>query len=226
MKRLTAFLFMIYQMNACPAIPFKLIFVPQFGQAVDFTEPQYQRDGADSVKFGVLKFYVSGITFYDGGEKIYSEPGSFHLVDASDAASLVITVDAPGYSFDSIGFNLGIDSITNNSGAMGGDLDPTKGMYWTWQSGYINFKLEGISNKSVARSNEFQFHLGGYSYPNNALRNLSFALRKRSSAIIEIDLLNLFRQIDFSRHSHIMSPGVDAMELSTIVQSCFKLADE
>ena len=59
--------------------------------------------------------------------------------------------------FSKLKFQLGIDSLTNVSGAMGGDLDPTKGMYWTWQSGYINMKIEGKSNSCKTRKNQFQF---------------------------------------------------------------------
>jgi hypothetical protein len=45
-----------------------------------------------------------------------------------------LSFDLPTYlKYDQIQFQLGIDSLTNVSGAMGGDLDPTKGMYWTWQ---------------------------------------------------------------------------------------------
>ena len=69
--------------------------------------------------------------------------------------------------FDAIQFNLGIDSLTNVSGALGGDLDPTKGMYWTWQNGYVNFKLQGTSDLCNNPKNEFEFHLGGYLKPFN-----------------------------------------------------------
>ena len=74
--------------------------------------------------------------------------------------------------FNTIAFNLGIDSITNVSGAQGGDLDPTKGMYWAWQSGFINIKLQGTSNSCPPPKNEFEFHLGGYQYPFNSLQTI------------------------------------------------------
>jgi len=59
---------------------------------------------------------------------------------------------------------IGTDSITNVSGALDGDLDPIKGMYWAWNSGCINFKLEGtrvISGKKTP----FEYHIGGYNGP-------------------------------------------------------------
>ena len=78
---------------------------------------------------------------------------------------------------DKIKFNLGIDSLTNVSGVMGGDLDPTKGMYWTWQSGYINFKMEGSSAVCPTRNHEFQFHIGGYQDPFYAMQTLELEVK-------------------------------------------------
>ena len=55
---------------------------------------------------------------------------------------------------------------------MGGDLDPTKGMYWAWQSGYINFKMEGSCSQCLATKNNFEFHLGGYQQPFYAMQTI------------------------------------------------------
>ena len=109
---------------------------------------------------------------------------------------------------------MGIDSTTNVSGAMGGDLDPTKGMYWTWLSGYINFKLEGTSNICKTRHNEFQFHLGGYQHPFNSLQTVFIEISSKSTIEINIDLLKIFQQINLAQQHHIMSPEQDAMDFS------------
>jgi hypothetical protein len=66
------------------------------------------------------------------------------LIDFDENDSNALCLEIPDdIEFDAIQFNLGLDSLTNVSGALGGDLDPTKGMYWTWQNGYVNFKLQG-----------------------------------------------------------------------------------
>ena len=59
---------------------------------------------------------------------------------------------------------------SNVAGAIGGTLDPINGMYWAWNSGYVNFKIEGTSTLSNARKNAFKFHLGGYQHPYNSYR--------------------------------------------------------
>jgi len=48
-----------------------------------------------------------------------------------------------------------VDSLANVSGAMSNDLDATKGMYWSWQSGFINLKIEGKSASCKTRKINF-----------------------------------------------------------------------
>ncbi|MCB0479666.1 MAG: hypothetical protein KDC84_15975, partial [Crocinitomicaceae bacterium] len=116
--------------------------------------------GKDSIQISEFRFYVSNLVFEREGTG-FMEQESFHLVDIFGQNNFDVNFP-PFFKFDTLEFYLGIDSITNVAGVMGGDLDPTKGMYWTWQSGYINLKLEGKSPKSPTSKNEFQYHLGGY----------------------------------------------------------------
>jgi hypothetical protein len=44
-----------------------------------------------------------------------------------------------------IRFLLGVDSARNVSGIQTGALDPARGMFWTWNSGYVMAKIEGSS---------------------------------------------------------------------------------
>jgi hypothetical protein len=126
-----------------------------------------------------------------------------------------------GLRFNSIKFNLGIDSVTNVSGAMGGDLDPTRGMYWTWQSGYINFKLAGASNLCSTRKNQFQFHLGGYLSPYAALQTVT--LNASGSAItVYFDVEKLLEGINLARQNEIMSPGEESIVISKLAAQAFR----
>jgi len=125
--------------------------------------------------------------------------------------------------FTKIKFNLGIDSITNVSGAMGGDLDPTKGMYWTWQSGYINLKLEGKSKLCKTRNNEFQFHLGGYQNGDNALQTIILNVSENKEIDILIDIEQFVAAIDLSEQNQIMSPGKKAVLLSEKFSKIFSI---
>ena len=152
-----------------------ITFQPLFGNSqVQLNEKYFKFSNGDSIQFQSLQFYVSEIAFFNNEDLIYREENSFHLVNATEPKTQQINFSLPGTTAAThLNFNLGIDSVTNVSGAMGGDLDPTKGMYWTWQSGYINFKLEGKSNRCKTRNNEYQFHLGGYQFPLNSIQKIS-----------------------------------------------------
>ena len=104
--------------------------------------------------------------------------------------------------------------MTNVSGALGGALDPTQGMYWTWQSGYINLKLEGDFTQSMNAKNDFVFHLGGYQSPFNTIQKISFQTKKQSTYQIGIELNNLISEVDLQQTKAIMSPRKEAIEMA------------
>lgn len=184
----------------------------------------YVRNNQESIQFETLKFYISNLRFNLNNENTFIEKNSFHLIDMEDRNSLHVSVpDSLNGSIRNLSFNLGIDSTTNVSGAMGGDLDPTKGMYWTWQNGYINFKLEGKSTLCKTRNNEFQFHIGGYMNPFTTLQKIELPINKVGSCTIVFDLEQLMDKIDLSILNHVMSPQLDAVEISKKIVTAFSI---
>ncbi|MBK9636899.1 MAG: hypothetical protein IPO63_03460 [Bacteroidetes bacterium] len=177
----------------------------------------------DTLQINQLKFYISNIQFLKGDEIVFTELNSYHLIDFEMPATTSISIKTfRSISYNSIRFYLGIDSLTNVSGALGGDLDPTHGMYWTWQSGYINFKMEGQASKSEAASTEFQFHLGGYQVPFNSLQQIQLnATDENINLVLNVD--PFLHSIDFSNNHHIMSPTKKAVELSELLAKNFKV---
>ncbi len=178
----------------------------------------------DSTQITKLKFYISAIQLYNDKELVYTEKNSYHLIDASDTNSYFINLKAfPNKAFNNIKFNLGIDSATNAKGALGGALDPTKGMYWAWHSGYINFKLEGISNLCNTRNNGFEFHLGGFSYPNNSLQTIKLDVSNNKAIIINVDVAKFLAEVGLGKTNMIMTPSKTAVELSKQAAGIFSI---
>ncbi|ASS47216.1 MAG: hypothetical protein A3D31_15325 [Candidatus Fluviicola riflensis] len=177
----------------------------------------------DTFRIETLRFYISNISFLNEGKTVFTESAGYHLIDAEDSASYQIAFYSPKkLTYDQIQFNVGIDSVTNVAGVMGGDLDPTKGMYWSWQSGYINFKLEGWNPKSTARKHEFQYHLGGYMTPYSALGTVRIMFdKKQSNHEITVQLALFLEQLNVTELPAIMSPGDRAVELSEILPTIF-----
>lgn len=102
----------------------------------------------DTISISSLKFYLSDIALYQDEKPVFLFQKKYHLYDIQDSNTFVILETIPAsLAYNTIKFSIGIDSTTNVSGAIEGSLDPMFGMYWTWQSGYINFKLEGIASR-------------------------------------------------------------------------------
>ncbi len=178
----------------------------------------------DSLRIETLKFYISNIQVIENDSVVWMEKNSFHLIDASDGKSMSLELNIPtSITYNKIKFGLGIDSSTNVAGVMGGDLDPTRGMYWTWQSGYINFKLEGKSSLCKTRNNEFEFHIGGYQSPYNTFQSVVLNTGNNRIIDVTIDCMKLFETIDLSKQNHIMSPGSEAVELSQKIAKIFSI---
>ncbi|MFZ4057102.1 MAG: MbnP family protein [Ferruginibacter sp.] len=130
-----------------------------------------------------LLYYISNIELL-GSNGNYAEPNSYHLIDQSNSASLSFNFQAPTNTYTSIRFVLGVDSIRNVSGAQTGALDPLNAMFWTWNSGYIMFKLEGVAPVSTAPGNIFEYHIGGFKGANNVLKTITLNFPTAQSVIL------------------------------------------
>lgn len=105
-----------------------------------------------AVEIATLRFCISGIQFYLDNELVDEVAKKHRLTDIENPTSLAFSHSInKNKKYKRVQFSIGMDSIANVSGAFGSDLDPTNGMYWAWQSGYINFKLEG--NHTLPKKN-------------------------------------------------------------------------
>ena len=205
------------QVNVC--------FNPMFnGNKLELNKQYFIVNSTDSIQIETLKFYVSNIEFFNNEQLIYKEKNSFHLIDAEDSTTFNLMINLePNINFNQIKFNIGIDSTINYGGAMGGDLDPTKGMYWTWQNGYINFKIEGKSNLSIAKSNDFVFHLGGYQNAFSTLQTIQLPVQNSEVIPINMAIDKWINEIDLAKQNHIMSPSKEAVILSNKLSTIFSV---
>jgi hypothetical protein len=122
--------------------------------------------------FGEI-FGISRFRFYAGKmAPVYMDTAfktnitsSYHLIDFTDSASTYIELPVNAGDFNGIQFLLGVDSADQTRGAQSGALDPARGMFWTWNSGYLSFKMEGFSPVSSQPAHMMVYHIGGYRYP-------------------------------------------------------------
>lgn len=187
-------------------------------QELEIGKSTYSTVLNDSIRIDNLKFYVSNLKLLNQ-DKIVYEVKNYYLIDYASKKDINFRTN-DSVKFDAISFDLGIDSATHEMGAMEGDLDPTQGMYWTWQSGYIFFKLEGCSKVVDNNNGAFTFHIGGFNQNYPTLQHITIKSKEMSSKII-INLDFLLKNIQWKQQSDIMSPGEKAVEFSKLLPPIF-----
>lgn len=188
-------------------------------------EHQYQ---SKPIVFTRFRCYLTKFELWKDGKRVWEEADSYHLIDEENLATTTLVLTIPeDLEYHEIRYQLGIDSATNVSGAMGGDLDPTKGMYWAWNSGYINFKLEGRYEDCPTRKNKFQFHLGGYSAPFASVQNIKHSLGQGQYSTIKIAVRvdEFLSKLNLTEEHSLMRPSQKAVDLSILAASIFSLED-
>jgi hypothetical protein len=146
-----------------------------------------------------FKYYVSNIHL-TGTAGSASEANSYHLVDESIPGSLTFSFETDLNTFSGISFLIGVDSTRNVSGAQTGALDPLNDMFWTWNSGYIMAKMEGTSPQSNQVGNKIEYHIGGFSGVNSALKTVNLPFPAGKSLIInEGKISEISLEADFDK---------------------------
>lgn len=180
----------------------------------------------DSIQLSKLKLYLTNFVIQTKAKKKDSIKNSNYLIDVFKEETLLITLSDVNYNAeDVLIFNIGVDESLNTSGANSGDLDPAKGMFWSWQSGYINFKIEGVSPSCKTRKNKFQFHIGGYQKPYETIQAVVFKLDilKNSRLKINLDVSQFFKSIKLSSKNQIMIPGEEASNTADRLPQLFSI---
>lgn len=116
----------------------------------------------DTMKFTTFNYYTSNFKLQTTNGNWISIPNSYMLIKQNAVGSETIQfTNVPIGNYQAISILFGVDSLHNVSGAQSGVLAPAEGMFWSWNTGYIMAKAEGLSPQST--SGEFAFHLGGFS---------------------------------------------------------------
>lgn len=184
----------------------------------------YTNDLGEDYTISAFKIYLSNFSISDEQGSGSSEKESYHLADASDTSSLTFDVMLDRIAFDRINFMIGVDSLRNVSGAQIGALDPTNGMFWTWNSGYIMAKLEGTSPSSPDPGQRFQYHIGGYAGAEATQRlvslsfpgNKAYVLKANTpmTVTMDVDIDKWFRSthdLPISSIPLMMTPGPESV---------------
>lgn len=136
----------------------------------------------DTVNFTNMRYYLSNIRLKKADGSWWVQPESYFLLNLENNINPSIQLENVPYGeYTEVSYVLGVDSLRNVSGAQTGDLSPALGMFWTWSSGYIMLKAEGISPNSSSGS--FAYHLGGFYGTNNIVSTKSQAFGGNSLSV-------------------------------------------
>lgn len=177
----------------------------------------YTNAAGEQFSVSTLQYFISNIKVRNSSGEEYTVPqdSSYFLVRESDPASQFLKVKVPEGDYSAITFTVGVDSLrsTSDISQRKGVLDPgagmDDGMYWGWNSGYIFFKMEGISPAAPldpTGQHRFRYHIGGfggYSAPTiNNLKTITLDLsqagvarvrpERQSNIHILVDILKAF----------------------------------
>lgn len=189
----------------------------------------YTNHAGEVFQIAKLNYYISNIKLQtnSGVEYVVPQDSGYFLIMEDEPSSQVITLsNVPAGDYDKITFTIGVDSLrsTMDISKRTGVLDPTQGhdgMYWTWNSGYIFFKMEGTSPAAPAdQDHKFYYHIGGYggydSPSLNNIRNVAISMgsakalvrpEKRPQVHIHVDIQEFFKgpnPFSIADHSLVM----------------------
>ena len=191
-------------------------FATNHQQIVTDIQKQYYIFDTVPYHLTTLRFYISSIQLLDKNKVVWKEKNSYHLIDVFEKSKVDVNIPL-ALIYDQLSFIIGVDSAIQASEVKGGDLDPMHGMYWSWQSGYIDFKLEGNSPVCDTRNHEFIFHIGGYKYPFSTQREIKLNANSSASINIGIDVAHFLEKVFLQKNYHLMSPGIKADEFADII---------
>lgn len=178
----------------------------------------------EEIRVTAFKFYVHGFKFTNTASgKSTNIEDQYYLVDLLSDGSRNISLNVPSGTYDKLSFTVGVDSVLNVSGVQEGVLDPGKGMFWTWNSGYIMAKLEGNSPSSTVAQNAFEYHIGGFKGTDNVVKEIQIPLNgsmihnANSTISIGADVNKWFaglHDIRIRETPVVIMPGPKAVEIA------------
>lgn len=151
---------------------------------------------SDTFNFETFTYYVSNIQLKNTAGNWISVPNSYFLVNLSDASTTSMALkNVPKGEYNAISILFGIDSLRNISGAQEGVLSPVNGMFWSWNTGYIMLKMEGITPNSS--SGDFSFHLAGFEGENAVVHRKEISFNEEKALVnSNIPTINLSINVD------------------------------
>ncbi len=186
-----------------------------------FGKKYYLKQTDDSIIIHTLKIYISDVYLIDNHKKTAIKPKHF-LINSDDINTFSIPLSDKKSNYTQLSLLMGTDEKTNISGNMKDALDPIHGMYWVWQSGYINIKIEGFSKNL---NEDFTYHLGGYQAPFATSKNITTEITGKIPSM-KINISDFLLSVEYMKNPTLMLPGKNAVTFSDLFIKSITFVDE
>ena len=197
----------------------QLRIIPSWNNKALELEQVYLTENKDSISFSTLKMYLSDFRFIEKNSGNTINIDTLIFYDLADSSTHVFFKSLEISNYDDVSFTLGLDSSKNVSGELENAYDPLLGMYWAWNTGYVNLKLAGKSSLVLTKTHDFEFHLGGYRFPYASAQQVQVDLL---DSYIQFELSLLFPDvISLKKTHHLILPGKEAFLISQGLPECF-----
>lgn len=121
---------------------------------------EYTNLAGNTYDVSLLKYLISNFTLIKSDNSEHNF-GNYKLINCLDSSTWSFTLDSvTNGTYKSIRFYLGVDSAHNHTLTNEGDLNASNGMVWTWSTGYIFFKHEGVFHNDTGSTQNILYHFG------------------------------------------------------------------
>lgn len=188
---------------------------------LQLTTGSYTNANGDAFTVTLFKYYISNIVLKNQDGTTYTVPkdSSYFLIDEAASSQLITLNNIPAGNYTGVDFVIGVDSLkcTAPLDQRTGALDPSAAaadMYWSWNSGYIFVKMEGVSTVATSSDKKFRYHIGGFGgYSSTTINNI----KKASLTIPGNATAQVRKDKAENPHIHIMADASKVMNGSTNV---------
>jgi hypothetical protein len=144
----------------------------------------------DTIRITDLVYYFTNIKLQKEDGSIVA-PEAYFLVNMDDPTTTTIKLtNFSKGTYTKLFFTLGVDSPHNHLSGQTGALDPAHGMYWTWTSEYIFYRLKG---KIGAAGLGLSFDLAGDGNTMNYMLPAAISLDQDRTVNLKMDVKELFQ---------------------------------
>ena len=215
-----------------------LVFRPVVGhKKPEWDTKEYLSAVGERWHFSLLSFYLSDFSWYgrrktaemaespDSGSRLeVHQPQRVELLQFGPETDS-LRLEAP-FSAKRVCFRIGLDSATQVSGRTDGALDPALGMYWAWNTGYIQCRLEGFSPDSKGKKGRFEFHIGGYARPYACDTRVCLNFEEAVLGPVFVDLKSFSDAVSLKKYGSVLTPGPEAFFLAGHLPAMFRTSEK